>query len=287
MVSAQGRAREVQLQIFPSALRAAVAISIAAVAALGIAEAQQAQPYKPREYQAGKDVVWVPTAQSLVDRMLDTAKLTPNDYLIDLGSGDGRTVITAARRGATALGVEYNPKMVELSKENAAKAGVSDRATFVRADLFKTDFSKATVITLFLLPEINLKLRPRLLEMKPGTRIVSNSFDMGDWTADQTIDTVDKCMTYCNAFLWIIPAKVEGSWRLGDARLALKQRFQIFTGTLSAGNVVTPVTKGRLNGAELTFTAGSATYKGRVSGDVMEGTSIKEGKEAPWRANKG
>jgi len=287
MVSAHGRAREVQLQIFPSALRAVAALSIAAITALGIAEAQQAQPYKPREYQAGKDVVWVPTAQSLVDRMLDTAKLTPSDYLIDLGSGDGRTVITAARRGATAFGVEYNPKMVELSKENAAKAGVSNGATFVGADLFKTDISKATVITLFLLPEINLKLRPKLLELKPGTRIVSNSFDMGDWTADQTIDTVDKCMTYCNAFLWIIPARVEGTWRLGEARLAFKQNFQVVTGALSAGNVVMPVRKGRLNGAEFTFTAGSATYKGRVSGDVMEGTRTTEGKEAIWRANKG
>ncbi len=269
------------------AARTVAALCIVAVAALGTAGAQQAQPYQPREYQAGKDVVWVPTAQTLVDRMLDTAKLTPSDHLIDLGSGDGRTVITAAQRGATALGVEYNPKMVELSKENAAKAGVSGRATFVRADLFKTDISKATVITLFLLPDINLKLRPKLLEMKPGTRIVSNSFDMGDWTADQTIDTVDKCMTYCNAFLWIVPAKVEGTWHLGDARLAFKQTFQIFTGTLSAGNVVTPVTKGRLDGTGLTFSAGGATYKGRVDGNVIEGTSVKDGKETPWRATRG
>ena len=274
-----------------STLRAAVAISIAAVAALGTAAAQQAQPYEPREYQAGKDVVWVPTAQTLVDRMLDIAKLAPADHLIDLGSGDGRTVITAAQRGATALGVEYNPKMVELSKANATKAGVTDRATFVRADLFKTDISKATVITLFLLPEINLKLRPKLLELKPGTRVVSNSFDMGDWAADQTIDTVDKCMTYCNAFLWIIPAKVEGTWHMGTDRgkdrLAFKQKFQVFTGTLSSGNVVTPVTKGRLNGEEVTFTAGKALYKGRVTGAVMEGTSTTDGKAAAWRATKG
>lgn len=273
--------------ILRSAVRAVAAFSIVAIAAIGSAGAQQAQPYQPREYQAGKDVVWVPTAQTLVDRMLDTAKLTPADYLIDLGSGDGRTVITAAQRGATALGVEYNPKMVELSKANAAKAGVTDRTTFVRADLFKTDISKATVITLFLLPEINLKLRPKLLEMKPGTRIVSNSFDMGDWTADRTIDTVDKCMTYCNAFLWIVPAKVEGTWHLGSDRLAFKQKFQVFTGTLSSSNVVTPVSKGRLAAEEITFSAGKTLYKGRVSGNVMEGTSTTDGKEAPWRATRG
>ena len=273
--------------ILRSAAHAVAAFAIVAIAAIGSAAAQQAQTYQPREYQAGKDVVWVPTAQTLVDRMLDTAKLTPDDYLIDLGSGDGRTVITAAQRGATALGVEYNPKMVELSKENAAKAGVSNRATFVRADLFKTDISKATVITLFLLPEINLKLRPKLLEMKPGTRIVSNSFDMGDWTADQTIETVDKCMTYCNAFLWIIPAKVEGTWHLGNDRLAFKQKFQVFTGTLNSGNVVTPITKGRLNAEEIAFNAGKTFYKGRVNGSVMEGTSTTDGKEMPWRATKG
>ena len=268
-----------------SVVRAIAVLSVATSAGWAIAQAQQ--KYQPREYQAGKDVVWVPTAQTLVDRMLDMAKLTPNDYLIDLGSGDGRTVITAAQRGATALGIEYNPKMVELSKENAAKAGVTDRATFMKADLFQTDFSKATVITLFLLPEINLRLRPKLLGMKPGTRVVSNSFDMGNWTADETIETVDKCQTYCSAFLWIIPAKVDGTWRMESTRLAFKQNFQVFKGTLSAGNVVTPVTKGRLKGEEITFTAGSTVYKGRVSGNVMEGTSTGGGKEAPWRATKG
>jgi hypothetical protein len=268
-----------------SAVLAVAILCVATAATFSAAQAQQ--KYQPKEYQDGKDVVWVPTAQTLVDRMLNMAKLTPNDYLIDLGSGDGRTVITAAQRGAKALGIEYNPKMVELSKENAAKAGVTDRATFMKADLFQTDFSKATVITLFLLPELNLRLRPKLLEMKPGTRIVSNSFDMGNWTADETIETVDKCQTYCSAFLWIIPAKVDGTWRMENGKLAFKQNFQVFKGTLSAGNVVTPITKGRLNGEEITFTAGNTVYKGRVSGNVMEGTSTGGGKDAPWRATKG
>jgi hypothetical protein len=265
-------------------LRSAAALMFAAVAVCGLAHAQ-AQQYQPREYQPGKDVVWVPTAQSLVDRMLDAAKLTASDYLVDLGSGDGRTVITAAQRGAKALGIEYNPKMVELSRENANKAGVSERATFLRADLFKTDFSKATVVTLFLLPDINLQLRPQLLDMKPGTRVVSNSFDMGDWTADETIDTVAKCMTYCNAFLWIIPAKVGGTWRSDDGQLTFKQTFQVFSGTIQSSNVVTPL-KGRLLGEDITFTAGATVYKGRVTGKAIEGTSTTGGQQKPWRATR-
>src|SRR5687767_9006556 len=139
------------------------------------------QTYAPSVGQEGKDVVWVPTPQALVDRMLDMAKLTPADYLMDLGSGDGRTVITAAKRGASAIGIEYNPQMVALSQRNAEKEGVSGRAAFVKADLFMTDLSRATVITMFLLPEINLKLRPNLLKLRPGTRLVSNTFTMGDW----------------------------------------------------------------------------------------------------------
>src|SRR5437667_9039078 len=141
----------------------------------------RAQQYEPHVGQEGKDVIWVPTPQALVDKMLDMAKVTPKYYVIDLGSGDGRTVITAAKRGARALGIEYNPDMVELSKRNAAKAGVTARAQFENADLFKTDLSKATVITMFLLPEINKKLRPTILKLRPGTRVVSNTFTMGEW----------------------------------------------------------------------------------------------------------
>ncbi|HEY6363456.1 MAG TPA: class I SAM-dependent methyltransferase, partial [Candidatus Binatia bacterium] len=177
----------------------------------------QAQPakddYKPRVGQEGKDVIWVPTPQELVDKMLDMAKVTPKDYVIDLGSGDGRTVITAAKRGARALGIEYNPDMVELSKHNAAKEGVSDRANFVKADLFESDFSEATVITMFLLPGINIRLRPKILDLKPGTRIVSNSFTMGEWAADEEGTVKNGCASYCTALLWIVPAKVEGTWQ--------------------------------------------------------------------------
>src|SRR5919106_230453 len=154
----------------------------------GVAQAQPAKEkeYEPQVGQEGKDVVWVPTPQALVDKMLEMAKVTPKDYVIDLGSGDGRTVITAAKHGSKALGIEYNPDMVELSKRNAAKAGVSDKADFAKADLFETDFSEATVITMFLLPSINMQLRPKILDLKPGTRIVSNSFTMGEWAEDES-----------------------------------------------------------------------------------------------------
>jgi 2-polyprenyl-3-methyl-5-hydroxy-6-metoxy-1,4-benzoquinol methylase len=162
-------------------------LCLAAVTVAGTALAQQpADDYKPRRGQQGKDVVWVPTEQAVVDKMLDMAKAAPGDYVIDLGSGDGRTVITAARRGIKAHGIEYNPNMVGLSMRNAEKAGVTDKATFANADIFESDFSQATVLTLFLLPHLNVKLRPTILKMKPGTRVVSNSFDMGDWPADRT-----------------------------------------------------------------------------------------------------
>ena len=269
------------------AFRRFAAFFLAAAVTSTCAFAQQPKPYQPKEYQDGKDVVWVPTAQTLVDRMLDVAGVTASDYVIDLGSGDGRTVITAAKRGAKALGVEYNPKMVELSKAKAAKEGVADKTTFVKADLFKTDFSQATVITMFLLPEINLKLRPKILGMKPGTRVVSNSFDMGDWKADQTIDPVDKCKDYCNAFLWIVPAKVGGTWTAPEGRLELKQTFQFFTGRLVNGKVVTPVKSGRLNAGEFTFTAGTTIYKGRVDGNAMDGSATTPGGITPWKATRG
>ena len=261
-----------------------LALCLGTISAGGPALAQQAQEYSPEVGQEGKDVVWVPTPQALVDKMLDMAKVTPKDYVIDLGSGDGRTVITAAKRGARALGIEYNPDMVELSKRNAAKAGVSDKATFMKADLFESDFSKATVITMFLLPEINLKLRPRILDLKPGTRIVSNSFDMGEWTADETASVDDGCSSWCEALFWIVPAKVAGTWKLPQGELTLRQTFQFVTGTLKSGNVIATITDGRLNGDQISFTAGEAHYIARVLGNVMEGTMKSGGK---WRATRG
>src|SRR5688572_23039463 len=140
-------------------------ITVALAHGTAFAQATATKPYEPEVGQAGKDVVWVPTPQTLVEKMLDMAKVTPKDYVIDLGSGDGRTVITAAKRGAKAHGIEYNPDMVELSKRNAEKEGVTGKATFEKADLFQSDFSKAQVVTMFLLPTINMKLRPTILNL--------------------------------------------------------------------------------------------------------------------------
>ena len=181
------------------AARIAAISPFAIAVALNFAMAQPAEKFEPTVGQEGKDVVWVPTPQALVDKMLDMAKLTPNDIHYDLGSGDGRTVITAAKRGATAFGVEFNPKMVELSRANAEAEGVTGKATFVQGDIFKTDFSKANVITLFLLPELNERLRPTILDMKPGTRVVSNSFSMGNWQPDERVEVTEDCRGYCRA----------------------------------------------------------------------------------------
>jgi hypothetical protein len=262
-------------------------VSLAINTALGGALAQQpAREFEPQVGQAGKDVIWVPTPQALVDKMLAMAKVTPADYVIDLGSGDGRTVITAAKLGATAHGIEYNPDMVGLSKRNAEKAGVADKATFEKADIFASDFSKATVITMFLLPGLNLKLRPIILDMKPGTRVVSNSFDMGDWKPDQTVRAETDCTGYCRAYFWIVPAKVAGSWKLGDSELSVEQSYQFFTGKLTTGNVVAPIKDGKLEGDRIAFTAGGTRYSGQVKGNVMDGTSTGGSGEAKWQATR-
>ena len=243
-----------------------------ATAALAQEPAKPAGQFEPRVGQPGKDVVWVPTPQALVDKMLDLAKLTPKDFLMDLGSGDGRTVITAAKRGATAMGVEYNPDMVNLSKAAAQKAGVADKATFVQADLFKTDLSKATVITMFLLPSINMQLRPSILNLKPGTRIVANTFTMEDWEADQTESVTDNCSSWCTALLWIVPAKVQGTWKTAQGNLTLTQQFQMLTGNLNG----TAISGGRMNGDQISFTVSGTAYNGRVNaaGNAISGGNL-------------
>jgi len=234
--------------------------------------AQATQTYEPTVGQEGKDVVWVPTPQAVVDKMLDMAKVTSKDFVMDLGSGDGRTVITAAKRGARAVGVEYNPDMVELSKRNAEKEGVAGKATFMKADLFETDFSQATVITMFLLPDINIKLRPKILSLKPGTRIVSNSFTMGDWKADETaeLNSEQGCNnSWCTALLWIVPARVEGTHKVPQGELVLKQEFQMLSGTLRTEGK-TLALKGKVNGEEIAFRAGGRDYRGRMNGKQLE-----------------
>jgi SAM-dependent methyltransferase len=230
--------------------------------------------FKPTVGQAGKDVIWVPTSQALVNRMLDMAELTPKDSLVDLGSGDGRTVITAAKRGATARGVEFNPDMVALSRQSAQEEGVADRARFDQADIFESNFSDATIVTLFLLPDLNLRLRPTLLDMKPGTRVVSNSFNMGDWQADETAHVTEGegCSNYCTAYKWIVPAKAEGTWKMADQELTLIQTFQMLQGTLRKGGSEQPIDDARLDGARIRFSVGKDVYTGVVDGKQMRGT---------------
>ena len=238
--------------------------------ALAFAQAQPAHKFEPEVGQPGKDVVWVPTPQVVVDDMLNTAKVTPADFVMDLGSGDGRTVITAAKRGARALGIEYNPDMVALSRQNAKAAGVTSRAEFQQADLFKTDLSKATVITMFLLPEINRKLRPTILKLKPGTRVVSNTFTMGDWQPDET-HTVEGCgSSWCTVLFWVVPAQVAGTYKTKAGELTLKQEFQMLHGTLTANGRTVPVQRGRVRGDEVSFSAGGKDYSGKFANGKLD-----------------
>jgi hypothetical protein len=252
-----------------AAMRTSALALLFACSTFAAAQATKQAPFEPMVGQEGKDVVWVPTPQALVDKMLDMAKLKPGDYLMDLGSGDGRTVITAAKRGARATGNEYNPEMVKLSQANAKKEGVADRAEFRKADLFQTDLSKATVITMFLLPDINLKLRPKLLRLKPGTRIVSNTFTMADWKPDET-GSPDNCDgSWCTALLWIVPARVAGSYHTPQGEVSLKQSFQMLSGTLRKDGKSVPL-QGKVRGEEISFRAGGQEYRGKLNGKQLE-----------------
>ena len=250
--------------------RSVVVATFAFAAANAYAQAAPSaqQPFTPSNGQAGKDVVWVPTPQATVDNMLELTHVTAKDHVIDLGSGNGITVISAAKRGATAVGVEFNPDMVALSQRLAKEAGVADKTRFIQGDLFEADLSKATVITLFLLTEINERLRPKLLDLAPGTRIASNTFTMGDWEPDAKAST-PSCTSWCTALTWVVPAKVAGTWRLGQQTLTLEQHYQHVSGTLGS----TPITAGKLKGSEISFAAGGQEYTGRVNGKTITGTS--------------
>jgi len=269
----------------PQAARRFAALVAAAAFALPVMAPAADNEYTPHVGQEGKDVIWVPTPQALVDKMLDMAKLTARDIHFDLGSGDGRTVIAAAKRGAQAVGVEFNPDMVALSERAAAKEGVAAKAKFINGDIFQTDFSHATVVTLYLLPSLNLKLRPTILSMKPGTRVVSHAFTMDEWQADQTENVEGR-----TAYLWIVPAPVDGTWKLPGGELTLKQSFQMITGTLKQGGKESAF-KGRLSGDQISFTVLDADgarrdFSGRVSGNTMQGVVKQAGGEAKWSASR-
>ncbi len=268
----------------------AVGLLAFAIACSGSAYAQAAAPasqeYAPSVGQEGKDVIWVPTPQSLVERMLQMAKTTSSDYVVDLGSGDGRTVITAAKKfGARALGIEYNQDMVELSKRNAQKEGVTDKAQFMRADIFQTDFSKATVLTLYLLPSLNVKLRPTILDMRPGTRVVSHAFTMDDWSPDQVESSEGR-----TAYMWIVPAKVNGNWRVEVPgaqayEASFIQQFQNVGGSAKIANKPAQFSNGKLRGDAITFSIADESnvrrdFTGRVNGNRIEGTVKVAGENA-------
>jgi hypothetical protein len=262
------------LAVWPIAFVIAIRVGTSVPAAQ-----QEGQLPEPRLNQPGKDVQWVPTPPALVEKMLDLAQLTPQDRLVDLGSGDGVLVIAAAKRGVRARGIEYERGLVEYSKKKAAEAGVARLTRFTRGDIFKTDFSEASVVTTFLLPSMNLRLRPTFLRMKPGTRIVANTFAIGEWEPDETV-AIEPCERWCTALLWVVPAPVAGTWSTPGGDLTLTQKFQFVSGTLGGK----PIENGRLRGEAISFIVGDSTFTGRVDGTRMQLTTDVDGKTVEWTA---
>lgn len=240
--------------------------------------------YHPVPGMPGKDVVWIPSPEHTVDAMLDLARVTPQDFVIDLGSGDGRNVIGAAKRGARALGVEYNPDLVALSKRAAAEAGVGDRAVFVHGDMFEADISQASVLLLFILPDHLARLTPKFLSLKPGTRVVTNTYEIGGgWEPDDKV-YAQPCRSWCVLSLYVVPARVAGTWRLDNgAYLTLEQDFQKLTGRYDLDGLVISIENGRLRGNEIRFTINRTEYTGRVDGDAMSGSAHGH-IDVAWRA---
>jgi SAM-dependent methyltransferase len=246
---------------------------------------------EPREGQAGKDVIWLPTPEALVERMLTMAQVGPRDVLYDLGSGDGRMVIAAAKRGAQAVGVEFNPELVAFSENRARAQGVARKARFVQGDIFEADFSEATVVTLYLLSTLNMRLRPTLLKMRPGTRVVSHAFTMDDWAPDEVSRAEQR-----TAYLWIVPAAVEGSWRVDlqggpSFDVALVQRFQKIEGTVALGTVEVGLREPVLRGDAIRFgfvdrDGAWHELSGTASGDRMAGKFQADGRKGGWTASR-
>jgi SAM-dependent methyltransferase len=246
-----------------------------------------AQPFEPRVGQPGKDVVWVPTPPSLVELMLDMARLTRDDFVMDLGSGDGRNIIAAAKRGARGVGVEYNPDMVALSNRLAREAGVQDLATFVQGDMYEADISKANVMAIFLLTTNMDKLIGSFKSLAPGSRIVSNTFSFSDWDADARDSVKDgSCASWCEALLWIVPADASGTWNMDGGTLKLTQIHQVLHGTLATTDSDLPVSKARMRGYDITFTAGDRTYTGRLDGTTMQGSVTGPDGTRTWKATR-
>jgi SAM-dependent methyltransferase len=270
-----------------SLLSAMLALGLMASPAALAQQPPGQRPFEPVVGQAGKDVVWVPTPPELVEKMLDMAAVTPQDLVMDLGSGDGRNIIAAARRGARAIGVEYNPDMVKLSEYLAGEAGVADKATFIQGDMFEADVSRATVLALFLLPDNLDRLRDKFLAMRPGSRIVLNTFGIHEWEPDVTEKIEGSCVSWCTAMLYIVPARVAGTWKLPQGELTLAQQYQFVTGTLQVNGRSVAIANGRLRGDQLTFTAEGTEYTGTVAGDRIDGVAVAGGARQSWTAARG
>ena len=251
------------------------------------------QKYEPQVGQQGKDVIWVPTPDEIVERMLRMAQVTPSDYVIDLGAGDGKIAIMAAKKfGAKSLGIEYNPEFAKYAQANVEKAGIADKARVQQGDIFATDFKSATVLTMYLLPALNLKLRPTILTMRPGTRIVSHSFTMEDWEADE-ISSLDGRRCY----FWVVPANVQGTWKLSlpggeTPEVTFDQKYQKIDGHVNLGGLQGGLRQTKLSGSNIAFTyvdgaSVRRTFTGRVNGSTMEGSlRADNGDEARWSAAK-
>jgi SAM-dependent methyltransferase len=266
----------------PLALAAACLLTAAFAVDADARDRQECErDYKPQVGQSGKDVVWVPTPDELVQRMLRMAKVTPQDLVYDLGAGDGKIAIAAGKLGANAVGIEYNPDMAKLANCLVTADGVTSKTKIIQGDIFKEDFSKATVITMYLLPELNLCVRHRILAMKPGTRVTSHQFTMGDWEADETSE-----FEYRTAYLWIVPARVDGTWALRDANGAtttvnLTQTFQKLSGEVVSGAPKQPLVGATLRGDQLRFAFNddkgvTRSFTGTVRGNELAGT-LKSG----------
>ena len=268
------------------------AACVAAALLVALPAAAQQKPYEPQVGQAGKDVIWVPTPDEVVDRMLTMAQVTANDYVVDLGAGNGKIAIAAARKfGARSLGIEYNADMAKHAQGNVVAAGVASKARIIQGDIFATNFSDATVVTMYLLPGLNMKLRPTLLAMRPGTRVVSHSFTMEDWEADE-ISSMDGR----RAYFWLVPANVNGGWTLETGseknELVFEQKFQKIEGTVGLGHTQGGLRDARLRGFNINFAwvddkGVLRNYIGRVTGTRMEGSWRGDnGAEGRWSAAK-
>ena len=266
-------------------IRVLLALSLTSCLNLAYASTPTTSPpaaYEPVRGQAGKDVIWVPTPEGLIEKMLAAAKVSDKDKVFDLGAGDGIIAITAARKhGAQSVGIEYNPDMAQFARRKVAEAGMTDKVKIITGDIFQEDFSAATVVTLYLMPHLNLKLRPILLNMKPGTRVVSNSFNMGDWEPDETMS-----YQHWKAFFWVVPAQIDGAWLMtglegGPIRLNMSQSFQNIGGTLVRGGQTLSMLGAKLSGDEVKFQFITPdrkvhAFSGRVEGRRLTGTVVSD-----------